>query len=197
MEIIGFVFTWILPLLLLYLLYQSKQELIHINSIFKRLASDNHGTVDRRTWLDYPSLTIHNQGLTFCLGFSLAPGGDVWVTRLNMAHHHAVDFELRLQPSNRLEKMAIVIGVQGAAIGTPQFNDCFLVKTVDESKARRFMNHDLQQALLRLEHLNPELAITESAIILTTSFMVEQDDFQELLDFGMLLCERLKAVSSA
>lgn len=194
MEIIEFIFTWILPLFLIYFLYQSKKELVRINRIFQQLADDNHGTVSRRTWFGYPTLAVQDQGFTFELGFSLAPGGNVWVTRLNMAHHHAIDFELRLQPHNQLEKMAAAIGFQDAAIGTAQFNASFLVKTGDESKARHFINRDMQQALLRLKNLNPELAITESAIILTTSFIVDIDDFRLLVDFGMLLCQRLRDI---
>ena len=195
MEIIEVVFTWGIPLLVVYFLYRSKKELVHISFIFQKLARDNHGTVDRRTWFDYPSLTVHDQGFTFYLGISLASGGNVWTTRLNMSHRQAIDFELRLQPHSRLEKMSRAIGFQDAAIGSPQFNDGFLVKTGNEAKARHFINEDLQEGLLRLRYLNPKVAITKSAIVLTTSFIDRADDFQALVNFGRLLCHRLRTIS--
>jgi len=57
------------------------------------------------------------------------------------------------------------------------------------------MNEALQQGLLRLRYLNPELAITNSAIVLTTSFSNRADDFQALVNFGRLLCYRLRTIS--
>ena len=195
METIEFVFIWGILLLVIYFLYQSKKELVHINYIFQKLARDNQGTVDRRTWFGYPTLTVHDQGFTFYLGISLASGGNVWTTRLNMAHRQVIDFELRLQPHSRLEKMSRAIGFQDAAVGGAQFNDIFIVKTGNEAKARHFMNEDLQQGLLRLRDLNPELAITKSAIVLTTSFIDRADAFQALVNFGRLACHRLSTIS--
>ncbi len=192
MEIIETVFKWGIPLLVIYFLYQSKKELVHTNFIFKQLAQDNQGTVDRRTWFDYPSLTVHKHGFTFVLGVSLASGGNVWQTRLSMAHRQKIDFDLRLQPHSRLEKMSRSMGFQDAAIGSPQFNDSFLVKTGDEAKAKRFMSKDLQEGLLRLAYMNPELAITKSAIVVTASFFNHANDFQALINFGKLLSRRLK-----
>lgn len=192
MEIIKPVLVWGIPLLAIYFFYHTKRELIQVNGVFQQLARDNRATVNRRTWLDYPSLTIHEQGFTFHLGTSLAPGGNVWVTRLNMAHRQSLDFTLRLQPHSRLEKMATTLGFQDAAIGNPPFNDSFLVKTNDATSARRFMTEEIQQALMRLAHHGPELAVTRSAIILTTSFLDRTDDLQDLVDFGRLLCRRLR-----
>lgn len=195
METIEVVFTWGIPLLVIYVLYRSKKELVHVNLIFKQLANDNQGKVDRRNWFDYPNLTIQDQNFTFYLGISLASGGNVWTTRLNLAHHQAIDFEFRLQPHSHLEKIAGNIGFQDAAIGGPQFNDSFLVKTGNEAKSRHFMNDDLQQGLLKLRYLNPELVITKSAVVLTTSFTDRADDFQALINFGRLLCSRLRKMS--
>jgi len=109
-----------------------------------------------------------------------------------MAHDQAFAFVLRLQAHNRLEKIATIIGFQGAAIGNPQFNASFLVKTNNKTKAKQFFNEELQQDLLRLLPRNPELAITKSSIVLTTSFLDRADDFQALVDIGRLLCHRIK-----
>ena len=195
METIELVFTWGVPLLVIYFLYRSKGEVVNINNIFKQLALENHGVVKRRTWFDYPTLTIHEQGFTFHLGSSLAPGGNVWVTRLNMAHRQTVDFTLRIQPHSRLEKMATAIGFQDAAIGTPEFNNSYLVKTDNETKSRHFINEGLQQALLQIKHLQPELSINKTSIVLTTSFQNNAENFQTLVDFGKLLCTRLQNIS--
>jgi hypothetical protein len=197
METIEVVFTWGIPLLVIYFLYQSKKELVNINLIFQQLAKDNQGNVDRRHWFEYPSLSVNEQGFIFYFRISLATGGNVWTTRLNMEHRHAIDFELRLQPHSRLEKIAGAIGFQDAAIGSPQFNASFLVKTGNEVKARLFMNEPLQESLLRIKYLNPELAITKSAIVLTTSFTNRTDDFQALVNFGKLLCSQLRIISPA
>lgn len=192
MDTIEKIITWAAPLLVIYFLYQSKKEQVQLNLIFQELAKYNQGTVSRRTWFDYPSLTIHDHGFTFHLGISLATGGNVWVTRLNMNHQQAVDFELRLQPHSRLEKFASAIGFQDAAIGSPKFNDRFLVKTNNITKAGQFFNEELQQDLLQVSHLSPELTITKSAIILTSSFTNNADNFEALINIGRTLCLQLK-----
>jgi hypothetical protein len=195
MDTIEKIFTWGVPLLVIYFLYQSKKEQVQLNLIFQELARDNQGTVNRRTWFDYPRLTIHDHGFTFHLGISLATGGNVWITRLNMNHQQAIDFELRLQPHNRLEKFASSIGFQDAAIGSPTFNDSYLVKTNNAVKSRQFINEELQQDLLQLSNLNPELSITKTAIVLTTSFSNHADDYQALINLGSSLCSQLKKAS--
>lgn len=192
MDTIETIITWGAPLLVIYFLYQSKKEQVQLNLIFQNLARDNQGTVSRRTWFDYPRLTIQDHGFTFHLGISLATGGNVWVTRLNMKHQQAIDFELRLQPHSRLEKIASAIGFQDAAIGGTEFNNRFLVKTNNVIKAGQFINEELQQDLLQLTHLNPELAITKTAIVLTGSFTNNTDDLQALIDVGRSLCLQLK-----
>jgi hypothetical protein len=47
MQTIELIFTWGIPLLVIYALYQSKKEMIHINSIFKQLAKRDQGTITR------------------------------------------------------------------------------------------------------------------------------------------------------
>lgn len=192
METIELLFTWGIPLLLLYVLYQNKKELVQLNAVFARLARRYEGSVHRRTWFDYPSLSVDAQGYTFELCSSLAPGGNVWVTRLNLAHFGAVDFELHLQPHSRLEKLASAIGFQDAAIGAAQFNQAFLVKANNAAAASRFMDEQLQRVLLHLAPLKPELTITPSAIVLTTSFLNRGTELRPVAEFGRLLCTRLR-----
>jgi len=43
MKTVEIVFTWGIPLLVIYFLYQSKKELVHINLVFQQLAKDNQG----------------------------------------------------------------------------------------------------------------------------------------------------------
>ena len=122
MDIIEALFKLGIPLLLIYVLYQSKRELVHINRIFHDLSRRYHGTLSRRTWFDYPSLAITHQGSTFHLTVSLATGGNVWVTRLHMGSRMTMPVKIQVLPENGMERFATRIGFQDCQFEDPEFD---------------------------------------------------------------------------
>lgn len=187
MEIIEIIFTWGVPLLVIFLFYGAKGEQVRLNRLFRELARETGGTMPQSSWFRYPELTVHHHNCHFTLGNGVA--GKVWVTKLYLDNHMKAPFQLRIQPTDKLEEFSKKLGFQDVELGNPRFDAEYLVKTQDTSRARALIDSDLQQLLVELRPLRPELWISEHTINVRTQMQYEIEGYRKLLKLGYKLCE--------
>ncbi len=192
MDIIEKVFTWSIPLLVIFLVFRSRGAHRELNDVFKALARETGGKLSRSDEVRYPVLSVHHSGRSFTITNDLATGGKVWVTKLHMDSHLSQPFKLRIQPTDRIEEFSKKMGFQDVKLGNPQFDEQYLVKTQDASMARKIMNEELQQLLVKLSPLRPELWITEKYISVSTQMQYEIEGYRKLLKLGYELCETVR-----
>ena len=82
------------------------------------------------------------------------------------------------------------MGVQNNfELGNSEFDEQYLVKTQNASLAKNIVDAELQQLMVEIRHLSPELWITDKYISLSTQMQYKLVNYRQLLKLGRKLCE--------
>ncbi|MDH4100324.1 MAG: hypothetical protein OEV28_07080 [Nitrospirota bacterium] len=189
MDVIEKIFIWGIPLLVIFVALRARGAHRDLNSVFKRLAQETGGKLSRSDEIRYPILTVNHQGREFVITNGLATGGEVWVTKLSLDNHLDQPFQLRIQPTDPIEEFSKKLGFQDVELGNADFDKQYLVKTQDASRAKTLVDRELQQLLVDIRPLQPELWITEKYIALSTQMQHDLDGYRKLVKLGRKLCE--------
>lgn len=189
MDTIEIIFTWGVPLLIVFLVFRTRRAHHELNDVFKTLARETGGRLSRSTDVRFPILSVDYQGCRFTLTNGLAGGGKVWVTKLYLDNRFDQTFRLRIQPTDPAEEFSKKFGFQDVELGNVEFDKQYLVKTPDLSRAQAIVDLELQQLLVDLRPLRPELLITDKYIFVSTQMQHELNGYRNLLKLGHKLCE--------
>lgn len=189
MDIVELVFTWGVPLLVIFVVLRARNAHRDLNGVFKSLARETGGRLSRSDEVRYPILTVNHQRCEFTLTNGLAGGGEVWVTKLYLDNRLNRPFQLRIQPTDPIEEFSKKLGFQDVELGNAEFDKQYLVKTQDASRAKALVDLELQQLLVDLRSLQPELWITDNHISVSTQMQHDLHGYRKLLKLGYKLCE--------
>jgi hypothetical protein len=189
LDVIEKLFTWGVPLLVLFLFWRTRQAHDDLKDVFRQLATETGGKLSRAGDIRYPILTVEHRGRRFSLTNGLAPGGKVWVTKLHTEFHPEQPLKLRIQPTDRLEEFSKKLGFQDVKLGHPEFDRRYLVKTGDPDLARDLISRDLQKLLVELRPLRPELWLEGGSLAISTQMQETLEGYRPLVKLGRRLCE--------
>lgn len=188
-DAIEIIFTWGIPVLVILVVLRTRGAHRDLNAIFKSLAKETGGVLSRSDGVRYPLLTVNHQGVEFTITNGLAPGGEVWVTKLYLDNQFDRTFRLHVQPTDPIEEFSKKLGFQDVKLGNAEFDKQYLVKTRDPSKAKVMVDAELQRLFADLRFMQPELRVTENDISVTTQMQHDLDGYRRLLTLGRKLCE--------
>lgn len=126
----------------------------HRNSNLGQFARDYGGEVHPATWLTLPSMTFRHDG--FLVTLSYTHGGrkqSKYCTHLTIAWP-SNNLRCEIFPTSVLSGLRKLIGMQDIEIGSPSFDEPFIITGNDAAAIQKLLTPEAQQALLELARVH-------------------------------------------
>jgi len=131
----------------------------HRTFTLQEVARAYAGEVEPATWFSTPSMTFRHDGRIVTLSYTYGGGKYAkYKTHLTIAWP---DNRLRCEifPASVFSGLRKLIGMQDIEIGSPQFDEPFIVTGNDEEAIKKFLTPDAQRSLIQLARMSSGLVI--------------------------------------
>jgi len=126
----------------------------HRNSTLRDFARAYRGEVEPATWFSTPSMTFRHDGRIVTLSYTYGGGKYAkYKTHLTIAWP---DNRLRCEifPASVFSGLRKLIGMQDIEIGSPQFDEPFVITGNDEKAIKELLTLDAQRCLIQLAKMS-------------------------------------------
>lgn len=181
MELIGLLFKIFVVLIVIYAVHRSWKFLRDLNNIFENLERARNGNIHRRCFFNFPKLILEHRGVNIQISIALATGGDVLIAKMYIFKQFKSIARIYLLPSNAIERFGAKIGLDNIKTGNRAFDQAYIVKAKPAGVASVFLNPDIQQALLMIRDLSPEIEVTQTYTLFKTNVFQQTAEYDRLL----------------
>lgn len=190
-ELIGLLFKIFVGIIAVYAFWRAWSMMHALSGVFEDLASRHGGQVSRRWFFDFPTLTLTHGGRRIQVSISFAAGGEVLKARVHFPIRYKSPIDLQLLPENALERMGTKLGFQDISIGNRKFDRAYLLKAKPVDAASLIITGDLQQTMVAIRDLNPEMTVREDFAVIETTMFLFEEPYSRLLAAGFKLSESI------
>jgi hypothetical protein len=126
----------------------------HRNTRLRELARNYDGEVEPASWFTLPRMTFRHGDRIVTLFYTHGGGRDhKYKTHLSIVWPH-INLRCEIFPTSVFSGLRKLIGMQDIEIGSPEFDEPFVITGNDEEAIKKFLTLDAQQSLLQLAQLN-------------------------------------------
>ena len=158
--------------------------------VYQQQAAKRNGRVKKMAWL-IPSLTFYDEDREVSVYETSGSKNSPPHTHLKCKINPMREFDINIGPEHVFLKIGKRLGMQDIQIGTPEFDESFLIRGSDEMAVRSFLAPEIQESILGLKERSPTVRIQKKSFHLEiSSTLNDEQQHDHFIDAGLKMLKK-------